>query len=268
MEIVLNLSAKRHFIMADKVRLRQVLTSLLDNASKFTPLDGRIEMRTSDADDAMIRMEVEDNGKGIGTEMLSKVFDAFEQGDPVTARQFGGLGLGLAITKQIVEAHNGRIEASSAGAGCGSVFTVLLPSYEQTPVRTDDGGQRPHASSLTPCRILLVEDHEPSLKMLARLLRNLGHTVHTAATKAEAILTAQSETFDLVITDLGLPDGDGCDVMRQLQQIRSVKGIALTGFGQEEDLARTREAGFSRHLVKPVSVEQLVAAVETVGSTH
>jgi CheY-like chemotaxis protein len=214
----------------------------------------------------MIRLDVADNGKGIGAEMLPKVFDAFEQGDPVTARQFGGLGLGLSITKQIVEAHDGRIEAHSAGAGQGSIFTVLLPHCVQAAVKHNGGDreQRPQSSCLAPARILLVEDHEPSLEMLARLLRNLGHTVHTAATKTEAISVAETESFDLVITDLGLPDGDGCDVMRQLKQIRSVKGIALTGFGQDQDMVRTREAGFSRHLVKPVSVEQLVAAVETV----
>jgi PAS domain S-box-containing protein len=266
-EIGLDLAASHHFIMADKVRLRQVLSSLLDNAFKFTPLGGRIEIRTSDADDSMIRLEVQDNGKGICTELLPRVFDAFEQGDPVTARQFGGLGLGLAITKQIVEAHGGRITASSAGAGQGSVFTVLLPHCVPALVKQDDFGARPQSSCLTPSRILLVEDHEPSLNVLACLLRNLGHTVHTAATKTEALLIAQSESFDLVISDLALPDGDGCDIMRHVQEIRSTKGIALTGFGQEEDLLRTRDAGFARHLVKPVSVEQLVSAVETVRST-
>jgi CheY-like chemotaxis protein len=212
----------------------------------------------------MIRLEIQDNGKGIGADLLPKVFDAFEQGDPATARQFGGLGLGLAIAKQIVEAHNGRIEASSDGAGRGSMFTVLLPHCAHPPLKPDRGDQRSSHRCVTPSRILLVEDHEPSLKTLARLLRNLGHTVRTAATKAQALQAAEAESFDLVITDLGLPDGDGCDVLRRLQEIRSIKGIALTGFGQDEDLARTREAGFSQHLVKPVSVEQLVSAVETV----
>jgi two-component system CheB/CheR fusion protein len=206
---------------------------------------------------------VRDTGAGITREFLPKIFDAFEQGDMGTARQFGGLGLGLAICKAIMDMHGGAIHAQSDGPGTGATFTVELPAVSATDealaVQSPD-----HYHATGQLRILLVEDHPDTREVLARLLRASSYAVKTAASVEAALQLAAMEAFDIVVSDLGLPDGTGYDLMKQIRDRHGIKGIALSGYGMEEDLRRSREAGFLDHIVKPVNVSQLVAVLQRV----
>jgi signal transduction histidine kinase/CheY-like chemotaxis protein len=268
----LDLSAVDHYVQADPARLQQVFWNLLSNAHKFTPLGGRVTIRTSNPQDGIVRAEVIDTGRGIDADLIPRVFDAFEQGDTGTARQFGGLGLGLAISKRIVDAHGGQISAHSAGKGRGATFAV-----EMATVAAPAGIAAPEAdeieraaASLAPSpvsteprklRVLVVEDHEPTLKLLARVLQQLGHEPSTARNVQTAIAAANTGSFDLLISDLGLPDGSGYDVMRYVRQHFGLRGIALSGFGMNEDIDRSHEAGFAMHLTKPVDMNRLATAI-------
>jgi PAS domain S-box-containing protein len=261
LRVSLGLHAGRHFVRADPGRLQQVLWNLVSNAVKFTPEGGQIGVTTEDAPGDRLRVRVSDTGIGILPETLPRVFDAFEQGQ----REFGGLGLGLAIAKRLVEAHGGTLTAASEGRGRGAAFTVELadamPPPEAAPVPppgdTAEGGRR-------PLRILLVEDHRDTLRALARLLRSLGHEPSTAETLASGLEAAAVGDFDLLISDIGLPDGSGCELMSRLSPL---PGIALTGFGMDGDVRKTREAGFVTHLTKPVDPRQLEEAIEAVAGS-
>jgi PAS domain S-box-containing protein len=261
-----------HRLWADAPRLTQVFWNLLNNAVKFTPEGGTIAIRSWTDDSCWLVVEVSDTGVGIEPELLPRIFDAFEQGDTRGAQRFGaGLGLGLAISRALVEFHGGILEAHSDGPGHGARFRVRLPL---TPV--PDGAaaavreQGPDGQPSRALRILLVEDHLDTAEALAELLRLLGHEVVVAATVAAALAAAdeirgrQQEGTDLVISDLGLPDGSGLDLMRELARRHGLKGIALSGYGMEEDLRRSREAGFERHLTKPVDFEVLQAVLREV----
>ena len=245
-KIQLELGARRHFVDGDPARLQQVFWNLLNNARKFTPADGCITVRTSNNGDGRIRVTVSDTGVGIELEFLPRIFTAFEQGRVDRARQFGGLGLGLAICKIIVDAHGGTIRAASAGMGQGATITLELrthvPSAGGKHSTEPKGGQRPQAQSL---RILLVDDNASLLKSMARLVASLGHHVQTATGVKAALELAEREQFDVLISDLGLPDGSGHELMRQLKSRQDLRGIALSGYGMEEDVRQSREAGFS-----------------------
>ena len=189
------------------------------------------------------------------SEVLSQIFDAFEQADTTGEHRYGGLGLGLAISSAIVTAHGGEIKAESQGRGRGAKFTVTLGSVP-APAATS----QQHATPAQPARalaVLVVEDHEATRTVLERLLTRSGHLVATAATVHDALVVFKGAHFDAVISDLGLPDGSGIELMEQIQRIRPVPGIALSGYGMESDLQRSKEAGFFAHLVKPVKVDQL-----------
>jgi PAS domain S-box-containing protein len=251
-------------IAADSGRLQQVLRNLLINAIKFTPEDGTIRLATAQRLAGQWEVRVQDSGIGISMEALPRIFDAFEQGGVKVTRQFGGLGLGLAISKSLVELHRGSIRAESAGPGQGSTFIVELPG-----AKTGAVGKVPHLAATEDekqpkMRLLLVEDHQDTAHTIGRLLRSAGFAVTTATNVASACAAADGEPFDVLVSDLGLPDGDGYELMRRIRAIRSMPGIAMSGYGMNEDRRRSHEAGFSEHLVKPIDVPQLVAAIRRV----
>jgi PAS domain S-box-containing protein len=265
LSLALDLRAERRHVIADPARLQQVFWNLLKNAVKFTA-EGGVGVRTFNDEGTNLWVEVRDSGVGIEPAVLPKVFDAFEQGDPSVTRTFGGLGLGLSICKVLVEMHGGQIAASSAGKGKGATFSVGLPTVPAPA--TNNGTPEPPRCSRSdqhPLRILLVEDHENTARAMARLLRHLHHDVTVAgslaAARQAAALEADHGAFDLTISDLGLPDGSGLDLMKELKASYGLKGIALTGYGMEEDVQRSREAGFSEHLTKPVDPAKLQAVI-------
>ena len=263
--IAVDASAPLTTVRADPARLQQVFWNLLKNAIKFTPEGGRIDIRAVNPDPDHLAIDIRDTGIGIAPEFLGDVFQPFEQGATQGKAQFGGLGLGLAICKSIIQIHGGSISVSSEGLGKGSVFTVQLsltdPQESQTAV--PDKTPRRFASR----RILLVEDNESTRAVLVRLLRRDGHAVEGAGTIEEALRSARSkapqEAFDALICDLGLPDGSGLDVVREMKAAHpGLTAVALSGFGAEEDIRRSLEAGFSTHLVKPASIQELRRALE------
>jgi signal transduction histidine kinase/CheY-like chemotaxis protein len=265
--------AQRHHVSGDGARLRQVFWNLLKNAVKFTPSGGEISVRTVDGADGRLVVEVADSGVGMEPSVIPHVFDAFEQGSVAVTRSFGGLGLGLAISKALVEAHHGKIEAHSEGRGSGATFRIELPTIaapvqtardddEPEPVEVDDSLTDQHRARRL--EILLVEDHRDTARMLKRLLDGCGHHVRTADTVRSALAVAAAEPVDLVVSDIGLPDGTGFELMRQLVQRHHLKGIALSGFGTDADVQRSHEAGFACHLTKPVDIRQLEEAIEQV----
>jgi two-component system CheB/CheR fusion protein len=211
-------------------------------------------------------VEVRDTGIGIDPDILPKVFDAFEQGDMRITRQFGGLGLGLAICKAIMDMHGGAIRAQSDGPGMGATFIVELPiacAIEHGSVAMESSGHDRAAGHL---RVLLVEDHPDTREVLARLLANANYAVKTASSVAAALQLAAAEPFDVVVSDLGLPDGTGYELMKQLREHHGMRGIALSGYGMREDQRQSREVGFLHHIVKPVNVSQLVAVIQRIVS--
>ena len=264
-ELDLDLAAERSGVPGDPARLQQVFWNLLKNAVKFTSSGGRIVIHTRDdsARDRLI-VEVSDTGLGFTPEAADRIFQPFEQEGRGGDHQAGGLGLGLAIARAIVDLHGGAIRAGSPGAGLGATFTVELPGATLPPhgMLTADVQERPANNPAEARRILLVEDHEPTLEVLTRLLTRAGHHIIPAQTVEAAKLAARDGSFDTLISDLGLPDGTGLELMAALRVERpDLQAIALSGYGMEDDLRRTREAGFAAHLVKPVDFDQLRAAL-------
>lgn len=258
LEIATNLHAKEHWIWADPIRIRQVFWNLLTNAVKFTPRNGRISIRSSNDVQGQLLVEVEDTGIGIEPEYMSRIFCAFEQVERGVTRRFGGLGLGLAITNNLVTLHNGSIAVSSEGKGRGTSFKVRLPHTAPQTLPDEHAPKVPQQASKR-LRILLVDDHEDTRRIIARLLTQRGHTVFTAGSVGGGLECLATEHFDVLISDIGLPDGSGHELMRQARESQPVKGIALSGFGMEEDLERSLAAGFNHHLVKPVDFQNLQA---------
>jgi two-component system CheB/CheR fusion protein len=201
----------------------------------------------------------------MSAEVLPRVFDAFEQGSTSITRQFGGLGLGLSISKALVEAHDGRIGALSEGEGRGSTFWVDLATVE-APVREEARGDHDSGAGAAALRILLVEDHADTAKVIQKLLNLAGHRVKTAATVESAVRLLEQNSVDLLITDIGLPDGTGHDLMRLAAARYKLRGIALSGFGAESDVNESIQAGFAEHLTKPVPMVTLRRAIERIAS--
>lgn len=244
--------------LGDGVRLQQAIWNLVRNASKFTPPGGFITVQMSNPSPGALALTVKDSGVGFETKSAPKLFEAFEQGGKHITRRFGGLGLGLAITKSIVDAHGGRVWAMSPGQDRGATFTLELPLKPCTGKEGQNGkGSAALAEAESGMRILFVEDHRDTRLSMEMLLRRQNHTVSAASTAQEALDLASRETFDVVLSDLGLPDMSGIDLMRQLRDRFGLRGVALTGFGMEEDVARSREAGFTHHITKPLRLDQL-----------
>lgn len=255
------LDAPEHHCWADAARLQQVFWNVINNAVKFTPAEGSIEIRTHNDDSHHIVIEIQDSGVGIDPSLQPRIFDAFEQGGSGVTSKFGGLGLGLAVSKRIVDLHNGSISAQSAGANQGATFSIVLNAMETSLLDGPVHYVQHTTSKTTRARILLVEDHNDTARVLLRLLERSGYDVsHADCLAAAKQLTADS-TFDLVISDVGLPDGSGLDLMKELRASHGLSGIALSGFGMDEDRAASRAAGFYEHFTKPIDPERLRNAV-------
>jgi PAS domain S-box-containing protein len=248
-------AANNHYVWADPVRLKQVFWNLINNAVKFTGPGGKISIQTWNEDDDF-HFAITDNGIGIAPNKQESLFEAFEQGEHGADRRFGGLGLGLAICKNLVELHGGTIGVHSPGRSLGTTATVVLKSY--LPAAATPNSAEPMAGeNFSPLRILLVEDHDDARRTLARLLKHFGHDVLTASTVEEAMNAFRSHPFDAILSDIGLPGGTGYDVITEAKRTHDVKGIALTGYGMAEDIRRSEEAGFDFHLTKPVDAVEL-----------
>jgi PAS domain S-box-containing protein len=276
LELRLELAAPRHRLHADPARLQQVFWNLIQNAVKFTPSGGRITVRTrnapgsnAEAPDTLWVAEVADTGIGIDPARLPRIFQAFEQRDPVHRRRYGGLGLGLAISRSLVEAHGGRLTGFSAGQGRGSSFTIelaALPCARPGPPEADapPPPQYELQDRAEALQILLIEDNADTLRYVSLLLRRRGHAVSTAPDFRRARELATSAVFDLIISDIELPDGSGLEIIREVNRIRPTPAIALSGFGSADDVVLSRDAGFAEHLTKPVSISDLEAAIARV----
>ncbi|HMH44488.1 MAG TPA: ATP-binding protein [Pyrinomonadaceae bacterium] len=258
-----HLNAEEHYIRADSIRIQQVFWNLINNAVKFTPSDGKIDIRTSNDDHGRFRFEITDNGIGIEVDRQASLFAPFEQADPSISRQFGGLGLGLAISKHLINLHGGTIEARSRGRSYGSTFTLALDAVTKRTEKSGVDSQTPRkpAKSL---RILLIEDHNDTRQTLSRLLTHFGHQISVADNTQSALEIVQSQKFDVVLSDIGLPDGSGYDVISQVKRKQPVKAVAITGFGTDEDVRRGKEAGFDFHLIKPIDVHELRNVLDQV----
>jgi signal transduction histidine kinase len=263
--------AVRSTISADAVRLQQVLWNVLKNAAKFTPPRGSIEVSTENRDGRFV-IHVTDTGVGMEPAELARVFEAFVQGNHArndSGHRFGGLGLGLAISRMLMELHAAEITATSAGPGKGSTFTLSFPLVEARNGGTESAAPVERVPALPGedgrrLRLLLVEDHVATRQSLMRLLQRRGYEVESAGSLAQARDLAARKAFDLVLSDIGLPDGSGYDLMAGLRDQAGLRGIALSGYGMDTDIALSREAGFVAHLTKPVSVQALDEALSVV----
>lgn len=264
-ELQFQLKAAEHHVVGDSGRLHQVFWNVLKNAIKFTPSGGSIIVRTANPVAGQIRLEFTDTGIGIEEEFRASVFQPFVQGDVRPDSALSGLGLGMSISKTIVELHDGTIDVASTDRGHGATFVVELATTAANEAAAT-APRRPLSSSRHTYRLLVVEDHQPTLQVLARLLRKQGHDVQTASTVEAARDFAANQEFDLVISDIGLPVGNGVDLMTELTRDYGLRGIALSGYGMDEDFARTRDAGFIAHLVKPIDFERLNHVLEQVAS--
>jgi CheY-like chemotaxis protein len=239
--------------------MEQVVVNLIDNALKYTPAGGRIDIRLRlDGDD--IFFTVRDDGIGMSAELLPRIFDVFVQGERTLDRPQGGLGIGLSLVQQLVQLHGGEIGAASAGLGQGSEITVRLPRSMREQPLADAAGVIEHRRR----RVLLIEDNIDGRDIMAMRLAALGHQVYTAENGPAGIAIATREMPDVVLLDIGLPEMDGFAVARALRanpQTCGLKLIALTGYGLEEDRIRSLEAGFDMHLVKPVDQDRLMKAL-------
>lgn len=274
----LSLHASKPIVQADPARLRQILLNLLDNAKKFTPPGGRITVATASKGGQIIT-KVSDTGAGISPENLQRIFEAFEQGAPSVQRRFGGLGLGLAITKGLVEAHEGSMSVKSLGPGRGSTFFFSLPTLNlaKQPAQTAQPARpRPEPqpaqartrTAPTALRILLVEDHDDTRLVLQHFLERQGYKVKAETNVPDAVAAASRESFDLLITDIGLASGNGRELLKAatLACGHPLPGIALSGFTSEEDIRLSAQAGFFRHLSKPIDLRALKEAINLATS--
>jgi PAS domain S-box-containing protein len=271
-EVACELGAADSVVAGDAARLQQVIWNLVKNAIKFASDGGRVSVRTANTTPRSLALEVRDDGIGIDPAALPRLFKAFEQAEQSVMRQFGGLGLGLAISRALVELHGGSIRAESPGRGRGATFTVELPTVgtiERLVSRIQPisgaGGAPPVGRP--PVRVLLVEDHPDTLRTLKRLLEKMGYQVLPAASAAAALNVLASESVDVLVSDIGLPDATGHELMRRVRAAHDVPGIAVSGYGMDSDLKNSRDAGFLTHITKPVDLKQLDAAIRTAVRT-
>jgi PAS domain S-box-containing protein len=249
-------------IEGDPVRLGQVAWNLLNNAVKFTPVNGEVKIAlTRDGDDA--KLIIEDNGQGISAEFLPHVFEIFRQADASSARRQGGMGIGLALVKQLAELHGGRVVAESEGVGTGSRFSVWIPLYKPgvSGLASESTGA---TGALRKKFILVVDDSSETTDMLGRLLELEGAFVESARSGAEALDIARRKNFDLIVSDISMPEMDGYQLLQKLRELPSmanVPAVALTGYGRGTDVERAREEGFAEHLTKPLDLDQLLQIV-------
>jgi len=253
-ELVVSLPPEPVHLEADPTRLEQVLTNLLHNAAKFTEPGGHIWL-TAERDNADVVVCVRDSGIGIAPELLPSIFDMFTQAGRTLDRSQGGLGIGLALVRRLVELHGGSVRAHSDGPGKGSEFRVRLPALPPQRPEPAESPPEPEPAKGRTLRILVVEDELVVAKMFVMLLELWGHTVQAVHDGIAALAVGQTFRPEVVLCDIGLPGMDGYELARQLRQQEGLNKsvlIAITGYGQEEDLRRAQEAGFDHHLIKPV----------------
>ncbi|MFZ6766895.1 response regulator [Undibacterium sp. Di26W] len=251
------------WIDADPTRVEQIITNLLDNAIKYTPTGGTITIKNAVCKGA-IKLTITDTGIGIAKDLLPRIFNVFVQGEHSLDRAKGGLGIGLALVKQLVELHGGDILAHSEGENLGSTFSIVLPQATESRPSPELNEVR---SLKTTRKLLLIEDNEDAREMTTQLLKAHGFQVLDAATGAEGLILAKEEKPGIALIDIGLPGMDGYEVARRLRSDKDTKGmylIALTGYGLGEDHRMTMEAGFDAHFVKPLKLQQLMLAIETL----
>jgi len=260
LRVYLNLRAGAHHVTADVTKFQQIIWNLLKNAIKFTNENGEITISSSNPSPQVLTIIVGDTGIGIEPEILERIFDPFEQGDRSFQRRFGGLGLGLAISKSLAQAHGGTLAVASEGRDRGSTFVLTMNTVAPPQERPTEPEMIPiEARAL---RILLVDDHQDTCAALEKLLVRRGHLVAATHNVRSAMEAAVRNRFDLLISDIALPDGSGMELMMQLHAISKMPGIAISGFGNYGDIEKSLEAGFSEHLIKPVKLEKLEAAME------
>ncbi len=250
------------WVEVDAVRLSQVLGNLLNNASKFTPRGGSIAIEARVAPEGL-EISVADDGVGIAPELLGSVFDLFSQADSSLDRAQGGLGIGLSLVKGLVEMHGGVVTARSAGPGKGSRFSIRLPLAVITAPGPVPKGDVP-AIGEHARRVLVVEDSADAAEAMELLLNQLGHDVRVVNDGARAVEAARAFRPDVILLDIGLPGVDGYELARRFRALDETSGarvIAVTGYGQPSDRARSSAAGFDHHLVKPVDPAKLAAAI-------
>ncbi len=266
--IHLSLGAGKSWVRADPARIQQIFWNLITNAVKYTGEGGSVHVTTeNDKQQGQFRVAVTDTGIGIRTDRLQSIFDAFEQAHGTRS---SGLGLGLAICRKLTEMHGGTIEASSPGEGKGSTFAITLATTvgEVASGKPGPVAETPQKSKF---RLLLVEDHVDTGASLKRLLTNVGYEVSWAKSLQETLALIKSDSFDILVSDLGLPDGSGLALMKPFLTAgmvagRPVAGIALSGYGMAEDIQRSLEAGFDEHLIKPVDIVQLRKSLTKLGA--
>src|SRR5947207_11094794 len=263
LKLAIELGAPRHFVDADAGRLQQIFWNLIKNAVKFTPTGGRIAIETRSDKPSRLSVDVRDAGIGIDSWALSHLFEPFFQVQHSLKHRLGGggLGLGLAICKAITEAHGGTLTADSAGMGKGATFRLELVTV------AEPHGELLSISAAAPerregLRLLFVEDHDDTRDVLARLLSRRGYCVEAARNAQEARSLSSGKTFDLLVSDIALPDATGCELLKELSSKHRLRGIAMSGFGSDADLAQSRAAGFLEHLVKPIDATALDAAIQ------
>lgn len=259
-QLICRLIAPRTTLLADPARVQQVFWNVIKNALQHTPGGGRVEIATENHKESLVT-HVTDTGAGIDPAFLGRIFEAFEQEN--RQRRPSGLGLGLAISRTVLDLHGGSITAESEGQGRGATFTITLPLADEPVAKTSETPV-PGTVTATSLRILLVEDHPSTLLVLSRLLRKQRHSVITAHALAEARALLAAAPFDLLITDIGLPDGSGLQLGREPRLNAGMRAIALSGFGMDGDVAAARTSGFDAHITKPIDMDRLKEAIRDV----
>jgi PAS domain S-box-containing protein len=259
-ELSVSLSNGGLRLEADPLRLEQILVNLLTNAAKYTNAGGRIALTARREGDQVV-VRVSDTGMGIAPDLMPRIFDLFAQGDRTIARSEGGLGIGLTLVQKLAEMHGGSVTAESEGLGKGSEFTVRLPALTELPARAPASSGKLPRVARPGCRVLVVDDSIDNARGISRLLKLLGHDVREAHDGEAAIVMARTHRPDVILLDIGLPDMDGYQVVKQLRAEECCRDsliVAVSGYGQPEDLRRAKEAGFDHHLVKPVDYDALM----------
>jgi PAS domain S-box-containing protein len=262
LRVTTDLAAEEHYANCDLDRLQQVFWNIIKNAAVFTPKGGRIHIRTFNLASS-ICIAFKDTGIGMSPQTIQNLFRPFEGKAPANSPRSEGLGLGLSISQALIVQQGGEITAKSDGIGAGSEFVVRLPSAQAPePAALPMAPAVVREAPIRSLRILLVEDHVDSANVLSRILSHSGYEVDTAGTSASALELYRRNEYDLVLSDIGLPDGSGIELVQKMKGIRDVPAIALTGFGTEEDMLRSQQTGFLHHLTKPIDIQHLQAAIQ------
>ena len=269
LEVIFRLRAAHTYVNGDSARVQQVFWNLIKNSVKFTPEKGQITIETTNPAPEKIEVRVIDTGIGVEAEAIDKIFNAFEQGQSEITRRFGGLGLGLTISKMLIDAHGGQIRVESPGKNQGATFTVELNTIEIPLERDGHREDRPVDRKSEPAvspqrRLLLVDDHYDTCLGMKRMLERRGYEITVAHSAEQAVEKVRAQEFDLLISDIGLPDRSGYELMREVRLNKHLPGIALSGFGSEQDVKQAREAGFAEHLTKPINFERLEKTIQSL----